>query len=65
LAEEIGVERIHLQNVMKGMVHPNDTVRTQLPRVLGKPLEDLFDEDLLARDYNALMAERRKSRETQ
>jgi DNA-binding XRE family transcriptional regulator len=64
LANEIGVERVHLQNVMKGMVHPNAIVREKLPKILKAPLEDLFDEDLLAREYNAILAERRKNRET-
>lgn len=50
-ADQIGVPFAHLANVLKGNATPNATVRERLPELLGVPLVDLFDTDLLAREW--------------
>lgn len=50
-AEQIGVPFAHLANVLRGNSTPNDVVRARLPKLLGVPLAELFDTDLLAREW--------------
>lgn len=46
-AREIGVKRAHLNGVIHGYVTPSLVVREQLPKLLNRPLTDLFNEDFL------------------
>lgn len=50
-ADRIGVPQGHLRAVLAGTVAPQRTVRERLPELLGVPLEDLFTQDLLAREW--------------
>jgi hypothetical protein len=50
-AVEIGVPYTHLRCVLMGTASPSPEVRQRLPELLGIPLVDLFDEDLLARPF--------------
>jgi hypothetical protein len=50
-AEQIGVPFAHLANVLKGSAVPNQIVRDRLPDLVGARLEDLFDADVLAKQW--------------
>ena len=50
-AAEIGVDPSHLRCCLMATAAPSPEVRERLPKLLGRPLEDLFDADLLAREY--------------
>lgn len=50
-AAHCGVPERHLRNVVTGRTHPMPKVRRNLPRLLGRPLGELFTEDLLAKQY--------------
>ena len=60
-AERMGVTREHLANAIVGTAAPNETVRTRLPELLGVPLADLFEADLLAREWRGTNANACKS----
>lgn len=50
-AEKIGVTWSHLYATVIGRTTPSEVVRQRLPELLGIPLEELYDADLLARTY--------------
>lgn len=50
-ADEIGVPRGHLHNVVFGTCGLSDEVRERLPELLNLPLEELFESDVLTRPY--------------
>lgn len=51
VAEWMGIPPSHLRGVLNGTTAPSETVRRELPKVLGAPLDELFDADLLAREW--------------
>lgn len=51
LAAEVPCPRPHLLNILYGRVAPAPIVRKRLPEILGVPLEELFDADLLVKQY--------------
>ncbi|WP_431905593.1 hypothetical protein [Micromonospora carbonacea] len=52
VADEIGVPYEHLKNTLAGRTYPMPEVRRGLPRVLGKPLRDLFCAEMLGASYD-------------
>jgi hypothetical protein len=50
-ALEIGENRSHLRNALLGIVTPCDHVRDELPRLLGKSVDELFTPESLAAQY--------------
>lgn len=51
-AAKIGVPEGHLRCAIYGVAAPNDVVRAKLPDLLGVPLDELFDAELLARRWS-------------
>lgn len=51
LARKMNVPVRHLYNSFYGWAHPSDEIREQLPVILGRPLEDLFTPESLAKPY--------------
>lgn len=52
-ADAMGVDHGLLARAVAGKVRPSDEIRERLPKLLSVPLEDLFDEVMLARPYEA------------
>jgi len=54
LAAAIGepVTRNHLVNCFCGQARPMPEVREMLPRLVGRPIEDLFTDEVLSKPYN-------------
>ncbi|MGW3619473.1 hypothetical protein [Micromonospora arida] len=52
LADRLGVPRSHFDNVCRGVVHPNETLRTELPKLLGRAEDELFTAAALAKPYD-------------
>lgn len=50
-ARRIDVLPGHLRGVLNGHVSPSPSVRERLPELLGLALDELFDADLLAREW--------------
>jgi hypothetical protein len=53
VAQAINVPYIHLRNVLYGAVVPSPEIRGRLPLLLGVPIEELFDADVLKREFAA------------
>ncbi|WP_328651330.1 hypothetical protein OG598_25020 [Micromonospora sp. NBC_00330] len=51
-AEEIGVSEWHLKNVVYGRTRPMEQVKIGLSRLAGRPVTELFTEEVLARPYD-------------
>lgn len=47
-ASEIGVPEAHLSRALRGVIRPNLIVRQRLPKLLGRPLRELFTPDAIA-----------------
>lgn len=50
-AEQINVRRSHLNSALLGYCAPSEDVRERLPRLIGRPLEELFTPESLAEPY--------------
>jgi hypothetical protein len=50
-AAEIDVDFTHFANAIAGRSRPSQAIRDRLPELLGVPLEDLFEPEMLAGPY--------------
>jgi lambda repressor-like predicted transcriptional regulator len=58
VAAQVRVDPVHLRNALKGRVHPCPEVRERLPKALKTQLDQLFDNEALARRYSGDVAGR-------
>lgn len=58
LAVRCNVTYWHMKAVVYGNAHPCDHLRQVLPEILGVPLTQLFDPEILARPYSGSVEER-------
>ena len=52
LAEEIGVPESHFRKAVGGYIRPRPEIVARLPRIVGIPIDRLFDERVLARPFD-------------
>lgn len=50
-AQQIGVTRDHLRKASLGVYRPSWKVRDELPKLVNRPLEELFTAEALTRPY--------------
>jgi transcriptional regulator with XRE-family HTH domain len=60
-ARALGINPNHLHHTLRGNVRPSVRVREQLPPLLGKPLSELFDAELLNLPFDRRMPDQRRA----